>query len=1517
MKASNYLISLLIGYNRAASIFAPKIPTWVAVISLIIYHLQRAGTFLFSTQGNPSLGTTVNRAISQIVKMFQIEYWEQITPLNYEGITIILFSIIVLGTLVRLRFFTLIRTRKQLPAPFEAVFISWTLVFDKYFLYIPVLENSFYVFSQPAIKPYILGFAIFNLTCMLIFRILQSVLLFWSPYMKLKCLSKGIAGELIDIIGFLIMVATKDADSNVSVYIGLVLTALQFICLFFEPKSSDKFQNRTELAFQAFCFALGIDILLQYHVYHTQDFPFLLIATFIYWGLKSLLQYRSWSLLRQFENPNLSKAMVQSLPQIFDEYCDKSSLIESIYPIIAYQSNLRNGKNLEDTMMIFSKEDCSLEDDPHKQKAFQAFITFIETAYKEYIQATDITKSFLQSIMVSYLFFVKRVLKDHKKTLVLLIDFRIKLKRVQISMKLREKIQMLLIEEECLQEATTLNGTSSLDIAKVFSILDKTEELKLRIISFIEMKIVFLNSLKDPCLDLNLIKSRGVILTTEIQALLKIATEDSDFTSYPKPKELFAYFIKEVLQDPKILGFELKNMHAYRVFREEKFKDITADGLIEKIQVNSTHQTFILVVNDCSTNWGKIMRLTKQLLARLNYSKEEVSELNFDSIVAAVNYQNHTFIDEKKETNQDSDRKMCQVILKSRTGELISARGSIQHQIFDDIPCMVLVGEEEKKSSSEYFMLCQQDGQIQGISAKLASALTVYIKPTGKFIHQVLGSRRGSESPSLLLDETYTRKTGLLRLQPSKNMNEHSFEIDFSVCPFGTKETASEISKCYIVYLYPASGGTLKDVLKIPLRKIIFSTNLVMSPKSMNEVQLSDPNPFETTPNSFAEKNDNLQFLSGTEDDKTRFLTKFGSQSTLKPKTYTSKILEADEESEHSDQSSSRKNEKVKDFVSEEFEDKESGRLAAWAKQNASTAYDGSIQGSAKRKRGTQKAKQLIASHRLPFSIEWMRMLQLLACFTLFGYLIGDYLDLNRKFEILSQLSGITSFPLTLTTVMAAFLTYYEAALVAAAGSFSIEVTMQVYDIVPGMIQNFFTTFQTQFENYVLQSNPSSYYSDFTYENYGLNLTLPDSPYLNREVKFNEALNTLRGFMGDILFGVLKGFQLTTNSLNFFRHEHLNYNEIFRSLSDNLFFRLSSQFDSLLLLLALRVIVGIAVAVTIGAAVLYIFFKLHRSFENLLSKFARIPESELENEIASLKQKAAYLQGRSEEVAEKKKLDFHSSSKKVGRAGVIISKKYKRLNQRKILHIVLSVVYCVLFFLPFLVAYSLKRSPVQSCIPLIKQYKLFAETGALAAAISAHFIEIMLLAGSGDIASALGMLNATETYIDEAKEASSSLYSMLNTIDSLQYDPFVSKNLTKLLQDLRNQAFCDNIPDPNMLFVCKAYGEVISTLQFGIPAMFKGAIDELSTHRNQFAKNPAYAMYIIMNAETTVLHPMIFSTLVQVALADVVTNYQSNFEEIADNAQYTSRSSCWEPRLLLYSEFIDTGSFDSLDQKTI
>ena len=1492
MKALDYFIALLIGYNQAASTFAPKMPTWIAVISLMIYHLQRAGIFLFSTQGNPSLGTTVNRAISQTIKMFQIEYWEQITPLNYEGITIILFSIVVLGALVKARLLIFVRTREQritkerLSVLFEAVFISWTLVFDKYFLYIPVLENCFYVFSQPGVKPYILTFAIFNLTLVLSSRISQSVLLFCSPYTNLKGISKGIAGEFIDIIGFVIMLGTEKAGSNISVYIGLVLTALQIVCLFATSKYADGFQNQIELAFQAFCFALGIDILLQHHVYHTQDFPFLLIAAFIYWGLRSLLRYRLWSLLRQFENPQLSNAMVQSLPLIFDEYFGNASLIESIYPIIAYRSNLRNEKNLEDTMMmIFSKEDFSFEDDPHKQKTFQAFIAFIETVYKEYIQATDISKSFLQSIMVSYLFFVKRVLKDHKTALVLLNDFRSKLKRVQVPMKFREKIEMILIEEECLQEAITVKGTSSLDIAKVFSVLDKTEDLKSRIINFIERKVAFLDSLKGPCLDLNLLKSTGVILTRELQALLKLAIEDSDFTYYHKPKELFAYFTNEVLQDPKILGFELKNVHSYRVFKEEKFKEITADGLIEKIQVNPTSPTFILVVNDCTVNQGKIMRCTKQLLARLDYLTGETSGLNFEEIVIAVNYQNHTFIDETKETNQVSDRKMCQVILKSRTGELISARGSIQHQIFDDIPCMVLLGEEEK-STLDNFMFCQPDGQIQGISSRLASALSAYNKPIGKFIQQIL-FKKDLESSSLLLGETYTRKTGLLKLQSSKDLNEEFFEIEFSVCPFGEKDTVSGTYKNYVVYLYPARGGALKDLLKIPQQKLVFSTNLLMSRKSMNEGQQSDPTPFETTSNNFAEKNGNFQITSVTEDDKTRFLTKFGSQSTLKPKAYTSKISEAEEESEHSDKSSSRKIEEVNDLVSEEFEDQKSHRVAAWAKRNASSAHYGSVQGSSRHQRKTEKAKQLITNHRLPFSIEWMRMLQLLACLTIFGYLIGDYLDLSRKFEILSQLSGITSFPLTLTTVMAAFMNYSEAAFIAATGSFGIEVATQIFSIVPGMLQNFFTTFQTQFENYVLQSNPSSYYSDFTYENYGLNLTLPDSPYLNREVKFNEALNTLRGFMGDLLFGILNGFQIKIKGLNFLRQEDLNYNEIFRSLSDDLFFRLSSQFDSLLLFLALRIIVGIVVAVTIGAAVLYTLFKLHNSSENLLSKFARIPESELDNEIVSLKQKAAYLQGRSEEVAEKKKPVVYSSSKKAGRSGVTISKKYKRLNQPRILHIGLSLVYCFLFLTPFFIAYDLKSSPVHSCVPLIKQYKLVAESEALAAGISAHFVEMILRVGMGDVAGALKLLNETEAEINEAKEASSSLYSMLNTLDSLQDDPNVSKNLIKLLQDLSNQAFCDNMSDLQMSAICKSYSGAISTFQFGVPALFKGAVEDFLVHRKQFAKNPAYAASLIAASDATILNPMLFSTLVQITLADIVAHYQSNFEEIADNAHHT------------------------------
>ena len=1483
MNYSNYFIALLIGYNQTVSNCAPKIPTWIAVISLVIYHLERAGTFLFSAQEAASLGIRVNRVIAQIIKMFQIQYWTQITPLNYEGITTILFSIILLGVLVKLRFFALVRTRERPSDLFQLEFISWALVFEKYFLYIPVLENSFYVFSQPGVKSYILAFAIFNLACILISRALQSIFLFWNPYTNLKCISRGIAGEVIDIIGFVIMLATKNAGSNISVYIGLALTALQIICLFVAPKYVDGLQNQVELIFQAFCFALGIDILLQHHFYHTQDFPFLLITVFIYWGLKSLIRYRSWSLVSQFENPELSSAMVRSLPLIFDEFAGKSSLIESIYPILAYRSNLRN--EIEDMATIFSKEDCSLEDDPHKQKTFQAFIKFIETTYQQYIQVTDITKPSLQPILVSYLFFVKRVRKDPQQALILLNDFRIKLKRGQLSLKLREKIQMNLIEEECLQEANILKDSSSLDVIKVFSVLDKTEDFKLRIINFIEKKLEFLDSLKVPYVDLNLLKSTGAALTQEIRSLITKATEDSDFSTYFKLKELLMYFAKEVLRDPKILGFEFKNTHSYRSAKGEGLKNITNNELIEKIQVSSTSQTFILVVNDCTINRGKIIRCTKQLLARLNYTSEEAAGFKFDDMVIAVNYPTrNAFFEEEKEAAQDSDQKMCQVILKNRNGDLFPAHGSVQHQIVDDIPCMILIGEEER-SASDYFILCHLNGQIQGISAKLASSLMAYNKLNGKFIQQIL-SKRELEASSLL-DEIYTRKTGLLTLQPTKTSSEHSFEVEFSVCPFGTKEMDSGICKNYAVYLYPASPGTLKDVLEISPRKQVSSTNRLMS-------QQSDPIPLETTPNSITEKNGNFQFMGGTRDDKTRVntnlcLNKFGSQSTLKPPVYSSKILEVKDEevSEHLgiDKSSDRKIEKVNDFVSEEFKDQESDRQPAWVNQNASTAYYGSMGGSARRQRNTTRAKQLINNHKLPVSIEWVRVLQLIACLTLFGYLIGDYLDLARKFEILSQMSGITSFPLTLMTVMAAFLNYSEIALAAAQGLFESSIKMQAMYLVPGMTQNFFTTFQTQFEKYVLQSNPSSYYSGFTYENYAMNLTLPDSPYLNREVEFNEALDVLRGYMGNFLFGILKGFQVNTNSLNFFRQENLNYNEIFQLLSDDLFSRLSAEFDNLLLLLALRVLVGVAVALTIGATVLYIFFKLHRSSENLLSKFTRISESELDNEIASLREKAAYLQERSEAVVTKKH-EAHPNSKKISRAGVAISKKFKPLKQRRRLHIALSIASFILFLLPFLVAYDLKRSPVNSCIPLIKQYKLFAESGAVAATISAHFVEAMLMAASDNPAATLELLNATASYIDEAKEASSSLYSMLNTIDSLPDDSYVSANLTKVIQDLRNESFCDNISDSLISSFCKAFVSITTTVQFGVPAMFTSAIEGFSAHRKQLQNAPTYATAAIFTTTAATLHPMFFATLIHVALGDVITNYQLNFEEVAVRAQH-------------------------------
>ena len=1554
MKTRNHFINLLMGYNRALSTEAPKIPTFIVVLSLVIYHLQRLGVFLISRRGNIVMGTTVNLAVSQIIKMFQIQYWTVITPLKPGGIVIMIFSIIMTAIFLRIWFFSLVFMKRPIPKILQKIVVYLDLIFDKHYLFIPVLESSFYIFSLPAPTKVALVLASFNLGWFLLYRACEMLFSYRNYYTNLKPMARTFIGDIIDIIGFIIMLstATRTLNNNIPAALGIALTCFQLLALIVKPKFIGGIQNQVENVSQSFCLAFGIDILLQNMVYHNSDFPFFLIFAFIYWTLRSLIQYRFWYLVRLYENPTYTSSMMKNLPYIFDEYQNHNGLdgkfLDTIYPILAHQSNLAASnpdkkKGLDE--MIFTEKANAFEHNSHKKKTSQAFINFLNTTYEEYLQSTDVTKQGVQAIMVAYPFFVKLIVKDHHKTLVLIQDFRVKLKKAQLRMGLRERIQTLLIEEECVKEAITSKGKSTLDTDKVFSVLDQTEELKRRMIDFIEKKIAFLECFKAPSLDLALMKSQGITLTQESQNIVKIATSNTELSQYIQFKNLFRFFAKEILQDSKILGIEFKNTLSYRVIKQG-LKDISATELIEKIQNNSASRTFILAMDDCTVNRGRIVRYTKELRTQLNYSQEEISGLHFNDIVAIVNNETYHTYEGGGTTierpQDDPDRKMHQIILKNRDGDLVSAQGVIQHQIFQEIPCLVLFGEEDK-STPEYFMLCQRGGIIQGLSAKLASYIKNYNKCKGKPIHQVLYERH---STITLEDEPKRRKNGYLKLKSASDLNEEIIDTDFAICPLGNDNTDSKTFDGYLVYLYPikmeggirgVERGSL-DVVKLPSSKS--PTKIQRSPtvKFKDDLQIfqmestirqdsdntfekrlesdyifekrqdSDNLPTENEVQAFHTKS--IDTYNGTQGPMITYSVSLTNRPSitnrqsitnrpmlssytnkLKPITTGVKPSEARNDTYPdftiTDNQSEIENTPPKNSVSE-FEEKVKIEERPWKKKEKvgdTGTYASSIHSNSRRRRKLEEARHMLSRHSLPIIIQWMRILQILACLTILGYLIGDYLDLNRRFEILAHLSGITAFPSNLVMILYAYA--YTAHTVSTifqglwpANLLGILLGLVAYDSIL-----FFVLFIVLDRQYVFQTHPSTYYSDFSYSNYAMNLTFAESPYLNRVVPFHEAINALRGYFSNFFYSLFTKLTVNTDALNFFSEQKLNFETIFTALSDDLFTRLTGEFDNLLELLKSRVLVGLAAALTIGSTTLFIFQKLHRSTENLLSKFAKIPESDLADELTSLREKLAYLKEQSGETATERKAETVPKPlvKKKTSSYTATSKKYKPLPRRVGLQVCLAFLYSVLFMIPFIVGFFIKKAPVSSCIPLISQYKLITEMGASAAAINAHFMEAVATAGTGNSTGVLKILNETEAYIEEAKAYSNQLYDMLNNIDSLSTDPFVSQNLSSMLLHLRNATFCSTFPDALGQFLCQAYNTTMSAqLGLGVTAMFQTGIQYLSMYRGQLRTSPTRTSVLLMTyLDPAFAYNIFIPTLVHSALTSVMLSYQRNFEDVA------------------------------------
>ena len=1539
MKEQNVFVRFVIKFSQAISHSSTRINGLIEGATLLLSHLLRIAVIFTLSNLSAIPQGKLYGAIGHVLRVFQVGFWTEITPMTYADFGICFFAIVLLEIVVLLGFLSLVWKKQAIPPLMELTMAFQILIINRYLLYIPLYQSSFYVIFNQKSEAFFYTVAIFNIVVMTTFKVFFYIISYRPAYSNFKYLAQYQNREVGEMIWFLIILGIRMSDNNASsmttTYLMFSLTCTHLIVSVFHPRYLLSSLNRLDLFCHCFTFGFTLVLILQATAYDSSkmEFPFLLLTSFLYWFMTNIDGYRKGKVFDLFVQKTHASLTMKYLPFIYEEFIQVNTvngkLIEAIYPLLANLSDNEKG--------IFSSEDCFLESLPMKHIANKVFINFISKKYEEYFKSSDVYRSGVQSTILAYLFFVRFILQDNLKVLFLIHDFRRKLKAKNLSFGWKLAIQVARLEESRTQEYFSSKSENALDTSRVFDALKNTEELAHRMNSWTQRKIEFLEDLKATTVNLQVVKEKGIGLVEDSKAIFAYVRQQKDLLKFSKTQHAIEFFIEEILQDPDYLTFDLKvikktasHHHASKL----DFESLDTLKVIDKLQTNRKHPVFLFAAEDFSGISGKITHNTEYLIQKLGYTQSELHNVKWEDLLVAIdkNQRSAKNNDDSSGFRKDENSihgTVHQAIIRNRNNTFIAIKSTLQLDIIDDVPSIVLLGQEEP-TYHQNFLLCKLDGTIEGTSKNFAETVADPTKFRGKKIQEILILNRPSDMNFTDNDGSTTVVKGKLILTKTSSTNplENEKEASFLITQFDHANPSKD--GYYLISIYE------KKITSLFEKRNTFKASHTLELAAQMEIKMAAPQGQETKRSQFPETKrsqfpiatsvDNMPIKTGDSKDVLpvpgeeyslyQLLTSKEQRSRPLPLKIDFNRLDSLEQHSnwiekheiitgreqtpmHSQEfkagaranflSSDNFVEQVSMSLTHHSGENDTGRELTKKrelnKNQRASSMGSSITEETIQKRALERIKRNLKSHFVPLEFQSITILQIVISLGLIAYLLGDYFDLYKRYIILSELSGLTSFPIILFRNIYVFFQVQEL-LFSSLNQLWLPATRASYltNTPRVFVKNAFDDFNAKYYEHVLQANPETHYSDFRYDNYTINLSLPDTPYLSRVVDFHEALDVLRGYLQDVYTAAFDGSYIHKGALEFFRAQILNYGRMLFTLSEDLFSRINQQFDQLFQELQLRVLVGAAAALLVGISVCYIFLRLYYHSDRLLSKMATISGSELTEEINRLEKKAIILIGAEYTPLEEKgsRVVKKKEFSKDPHTRYSVSKKYISLRKGVLSKLAFIVFLVGMYLIPSLVGFSVKEAPVSNCLPLLSQYKIIVSNAMNAIGDSSQVIGAISLAGTGNANQSSKLLKTTESFLNRTITDIAALSNFLNNKDAVKENRYISSNLTTAIAALRNSSYCD-YTYPGLSSSCKSTTKGLASM--GMASVRQKTIEWAVNFRSQLIdSNFDAAFATTLTHGSTLSELAVHGAVASIALGNITEIYIENFKEIATAA---------------------------------
>ena len=1053
--------------------------------------------------------------------------------------------------------------------------------------------------------------------------------------------------------------------------------------------------------------------------------------------------------------------------------------------------------------------------------------------------------------------------------------------------------------EESLEKTMSARRTNqTLSINDVSQAVRQSLTTKKCMREYLDSKLKFMGALLEPVLHMKMLSKEGrKLLEDEEEALAQIGKGTESLES----RHIARIFVLDVLENNDALNFNYKY---HFVLKAQKLLELELSHrsiaqldfklAINSLESTSKHRVDMFVRSNDHQEEGDLKKINEKFLVSLGYSPEDHDRLDFNAIIPGY------FPTSKASFKKEQHESVGTFFAREKQGHMRSFEAFRVFEVMNSDVVEVYYMRRNQDSVSRYILL-KDNGVIIGVSGMLGKVfedtgvLAAINHLEGRSIDDILITDHSLSVMSsydeksedrdhlgyvILATEKSTKdwingntvKAQDVRLQVLYRMariiredGAQCFMITINITRGLTKLATAESGRKMIQTLIKDStqaSGNIENVGCALDPNMHFHTNQVHK-------HIPSKHPFDDV----MEDNMRENIESLHVPVKFHYIGCDGGENERSPSAKGSHALSADKPIVAT-------NTKIDDMS-------KSGAIEKIHKLEPTSIH------SSRSSSQTHKIKELrgsLTNVKLPLVLKVLHGFGFFVTFSLITLIVADYLMINQKVGDLATFSDLATYPSTLLSMMNKFHAYSELAAsvdnsILNNSLYTPEFSDQWMPLIRSSIKDVFRDFLTTYMNKAVNLGPEDVSPDFFRSNFNMDLYVGDKPS-DRRVGLHEAIEVASVYMQSVSDSINKSHTTYLTDIEFLRLNIINYSKLFNEVSDTLFSQLFTNFDVMSDFLNGIFIAGILLPVALVIIFICIYLRFEEQEEDIISVFAKIPDSSILPEIERLSKYKVFftdtLVNKSEyQIRERKEkaLAPHSKEQKSQRSQS--SKTFEKNSTTPFAMAIISLLYVLAYSVIFIPLFTRQKARTAGMRSLLMEQKNLVESYKSFSTVQSVWMQTLSYASSRDHNTTFAWMNQTASAYGTASGHHSILSDLFLGSSEIWRGALIFNELKMALDILSDGDLCTLAPNSTLIAEqCPTVFNGITSR--GLLGGYMKYLETTETFRNMLSANFSSTTPLGITRSETFMSDWTLWSAIYSIFDPVLATFDQNLQKISN-----------------------------------